>query len=213
MRGKGMRATVILLISFGVVPVDGAPQPGQKQPEIPPVAASKPSETEAAAKAPAPVDPKTYVIGAEDILVVRVWREPDLSGTVAVRPDGKMTLPLVGEVQAAGLTPEKLQESVTEALLKFMNRPQVMVSVQSVQSKKYYISGEINKPGSFPMVVPTRVLEALSHAGGFKDFANTKKIVILRGSERLKFNYKEVVEGKNTKQNIFLESGDHIIVP
>lgn len=166
------------------------------------------------AKSPAaPVDPKTYLVGPEDILVVRVWREPELSGPVAVRPDGQITLPLVGDVQAGGLTPEALVESITQKLSTLMNSPQVMVSVQAVRSKKYYIIGEINRPGEFPLVTPTTVLEALSNAGGFREFANQKKIVIMRGDKRLKFNYKEVVSGKNLEQNIHLENNDHIIVP
>jgi polysaccharide biosynthesis/export protein len=160
----------------------------------------------------APVDPKTYKIGAEDVLMVRVWREPDLSGPVAVRPDGKFTLPLIGEVMAADLTPEEVGNKITEELSKMMNRPQVIVSVQNVNSKKYYIAGEVNRPGVYPLAVPTTVLQALTGAGGFREFANLKNIVILRGEERIKFNYKDVIRGKNLKQNVLVEPGDHIIV-
>jgi polysaccharide biosynthesis/export protein len=167
---------------------------------------------EPVAETAAPVDPKTYKIGAEDVLLIRVWREPDLSGPVAVRPDGKFTLPLVGEVMAADLTPEEVGSKITEELSKVMNRPQVIVSVQSVNSKKYYIAGEVNRPGVYPLAVPTTVLQALTGAGGFREFANLKNIVILRGEERIKFNYKDVIKGKNLKQNILVEPGDHIIV-
>jgi polysaccharide export outer membrane protein len=130
-----------------------------------------------------------------------------------VRPDGKITLGLGGEVQAAGLTPDALGKKITEVLSNFVNSPQVTVSVQQVNSKRYYISGEVNRSGVFPMVMPTTILEALVNAGGFRDFANSKKIVILRGTKRLNFNYKEVIKGKNLEQNVLLENGDHIVVP
>ena len=130
-----------------------------------------------------------------------------------VRPDGRITLPLIKEVQAAGQTPNQLAAQIAKRLSEYVKDPQVDVTVMQVRSQKYYITGEVNKTGSFPLAVPTRVLEALTNAGGFRDFANTKKIVILRKGERLKFNYKEVVKGKNPEQNIFLENGDYIIVP
>ncbi|MBS1875635.1 MAG: polysaccharide biosynthesis/export family protein [Acidobacteria bacterium] len=191
-----------------------------QQSSTPAPAAEKPVEGTAPAKlgddlknSVAGVDPKSFQIGAEDILGIQVWREPDFSRQVMVRPDGKITLPLINEVQAAGLTPDQLTASLTQNLSKFLNNPQVIVSVMQVNSKKYYITGGVLKPGSFPLVVPTRVLEALSASGGFRDFANTKKIVILRKGQRLKFNWKEVTKGKNTEQNIYLENGDYIIVP
>ena len=145
--------------------------------------------------------------------MIRVWREPDLSGPVGVRPDGKISLPLIGELQAAGVTPEKLAEKITEGFSKYVASPEVMVQVASVNSKKYFISGEVMRPGSYPLVVPTTVLEALAIAGGFRDYADRKKIMIMRGPKRYSFNYTEVVKGKNLLQNILLESGDHIIVP
>lgn len=161
----------------------------------------------------APVDHGTYVIGAEDQLAIRVWREPEVSGSVIVRPDGMITMPLIGEVQAAGKTPNQLKEAIAEQLSEYLTRPEVLVSVTGIRSKKYYITGQVNSTGSFPLVVPTTILEALSGAGGFQQWANTKKIVILRGSKRIPFNYKDVIKGKNLDQNIYLENGDHIIVP
>ncbi len=161
----------------------------------------------------APVDPNAYKIGPEDQLAISVWKEPDVSANVAVRPDGKITLPLIGEVQATGRTPFQLKEEVTEKLSEFLTRPEVMVSVIAIRSKKYYITGQVNRTGAFPLVVPTTVLEALSSAGGFRDWANRKKIIIMRGNDRLKFNYNEVTKGKNLDQNVYLENGDHIIVP
>jgi polysaccharide export outer membrane protein len=173
---------------------------------ISPVDTSEPS---------APVDPKSYVIGAEDVLAVVVWHERDVSGAVSVRPDGKITLPLIGELQAAGQTPQELKTMVTEKLSQFLNRPEVMVSVQQVRSKKYYITGQAGRTGAFPLVVPTTVLEALSGAGGFQQWAKTKKIRILRdgGRTTLKFNYNQVINGKNLDQNVYLQNGDNIIVP
>ena len=174
---------------------------------------AKAEDAELKKAAGALVDPKNYLIGPEDVLLVRVWREADLSGPASVRPDGKITLALGGEVQAAGLTPDALGKKITEVLSNFVNSPQVTVSVQQVNSKRYYISGEVNRSGVFPMVMPTTILEALVNAGGFRDFANSKKIVILRGTKRLNFNYKEVIKGKNLEQNVLLENGDHIVVP
>jgi polysaccharide export outer membrane protein len=174
---------------------------------------AKAEDTELKKAAGALVDPKNYLIGPEDVILIRVWREAELSGPASVRPDGKITLGLGGEVQAAGLTPDALGKKITEVLSNFVNSPQVTVSVQQVNSKRYYISGEVNRSGVFPMVMPTTILEALVNAGGFRDFANSKKIVILRGTKRLNFNYKEVIKGKNLEQNVLLENGDHIVVP
>ncbi len=183
----------------------------QKKPETAPPTASL-ADPEVKKSAGAPVDPKSYVIGPEDVLAVRVWKEPEASGIVTVRPDGKITLALGGDVQAGGLTPEQLSRKITEALSNYINRPQVTVMVQAVFSKKYYISGEVNRPGAFPLVVPTTIVEALTQAGGFREFANQKKIVIMRGPKRFNFNYKDYVKGKGLDQNVQLESGDHIVV-
>lgn len=191
-----------------------AQAPAKPQVEKPPEQATpiRPGEDKTALPV-AGVDPKTFQIGAEDILGIQVWREADFSRQVIVRPDGKITMPLIGDIQAAGLTPDQLAASLTESLTKFLNTPQVIVSVLGVNSKKYYITGEVNRPGSFPLAVPTHVLEALSQAGGFREFANSKKIIILRKGQRIKFNYKEVIKGKSMDQDILLENGDYIIVP
>ena len=152
-------------------------------------------------------------MGPQDVLFVRVWREPDFSLAVSVRPDGKITMPLIGDVQAGGLTPVQLGQEVAKDLTKYINTPDVTIIVQQVNSKKYYITGEVLKTGAFPLVVPTTVLQALSGAGGFKEFANTKKIKILRGTKQFHFNYKQVINGKHPEQNIYLENGDYVIVP
>lgn len=189
----------------------GQAAPESQKPPAEPGAAAEPSATEKLVAA-APVDPKTYVIGAQDVLTIRVWREPDFSGSVIVRPDGKITLPLVGDIDAAGLTPESLTARVTEALGKVLNKPEVMVSVQSVQSKRFFVSGKVSRSGAVPLVVPTTVLQALSSVG-LGEWAKKSKIVIMRGTERLKFNYDEVIKGKKLEQNIYLQDGDHIFVP
>jgi polysaccharide biosynthesis/export protein len=199
-------AFLILLIAIAL------PAVAQKKTEAPPPIPQRVDDTELKKAAGAPVDPNTYIIGPEDILMVRVWREPDMSGPVSVRPDGKVTLTLGGEVQAGGLTPQQLGKKITDVLINYINNPQVTVSVQQVNSKRYYISGEVGRVGGFPLVMPTTVLEAMTNAGGFREFANTKKIVILRGTKRLYFNYKDVIKGKNLEQNILLENGDHIVV-
>jgi len=175
--------------------------------------APKPTLEEAAKGVGAPVDPRTYKIGPEDILLVRVWREPELSGPLAVRPDGRITLPLIGEVEAAGVTPEQLTANIGKALSKFINRPEVLVSVQAVHSKKFLVSGEVYRPGAYPLVTPVTVMEAIVQAGGLREFANKKKIVVIRGAQRLNFNYNDVIKGKNLAQNVQVEHGDHIVVP
>ena len=161
----------------------------------------------------APVDPRTYEIGPEDVLNIFVWREPDFTRVVQVRPDGKFNLPLIGDIVAAGLTPEKLGENLTESLSKIINKPEVSVSLQSVQSKKFYLVGGVNRTGSFPLVVPITILEALTNAGGFREYAKKNKVLIMRGKERIKFNYNEVIKGKKLEQNILVENGDYIVVP
>lgn len=188
-------------------------QDNRSEPQPAP-AATRPGDDENLRKAVGlPVDPKSYVIGPDDILIIRVWREPDLSGAVGVRPDGKISLPLIGEIQAGGTTPAKLAERITEGFSKYVNNPEVMVQVAAVNSKKYFISGEVQRPGSYPLVSPTTVLAAIAMAGGFRDFADRKNIIILRGPKRFKFNYNDVIKGKRMEQNMLLENGDHIIVP
>jgi polysaccharide export outer membrane protein len=156
-----------------------------------------------------------YVIGAEDQLLINVWGDQRLSGPVMVRPDGRISVNLIGELMASGKTPEALGRDIEETLKQkeILRRPQVNVTVTAVLSKKYMINGEVLKPGPNPLLVPTTILEALVNAGGFKDFANKKKIEVIRGTQRFKFNWNEVIKGKNLKQNILLEPGDLIIVP
>jgi polysaccharide export outer membrane protein len=160
------------------------------------------------------VDLKTYRIGPEDVLQIKVWQEPQLSGIVQVRPDGVITPDLIGEVQVNGMTPEQLRERLVAEYSKLVNNPLVNVSVQAVRSKKYFVSGQgVLKNGEFPLVVPTTVMEALVKAGPFTEWANKKKIIIMRGDKRHFFNYEDYVnKAKKPETNIFLENGDLVIV-
>ena len=162
----------------------------------------------------APVDSKSYVIGPEDVLLIKVWHEPELTGPVSVSPDGTISMPLINEIRAAGITPDQLAKKISQRLQEgLMQHPEVTVQVASVNSKKFFISGEVARPGAYPLAVPTRVLEALVQAGGFRDFAKLSKIYVLRGSTKHNFNYKDVSKGKRLEQNILLESGDTMFVP
>jgi len=165
---------------------------------------------------PATTDP-AYVIGAEDVLDVNVWKEPDMTRVVPVRPDGKITLPLINDVQAAGSTPQQLASAVTEKLRKFLTEPQVTVIVTQINSQRVFVVGEVLRAGAFPLVPGTTVLQALASAGGFTTFANVKKIHVMRmvnGKHiEIPFNYREVLKGDNPDQNIKLEPGDTVVVP
>jgi polysaccharide export outer membrane protein len=158
------------------------------------------------------VDPKTYVIGPEDVISIGVFHEQELTRSEAVRPDGKITMPLIGDLQAEGLTPERLKDQLKQALSTYINNPDVTITVLAVNSKRYTIAGQVMRPGPVALVLPTKVFDALSSVG-FRDFASTKKIIIIRGTKRIKFNYNDVLHGKHLEQNILLEPGDTIYVP
>jgi polysaccharide export outer membrane protein len=161
--------------------------------------------------------PPDYVIGPDDLLTVVFWREKELSGDVAVRPDGKITLPLLNDVQASGLTPEQLRAEITTAAAKFVTDPTVSVVVKTMNSRKVYITGMVMKVGPYPLVGPTTVMQLIATAGGLQEFADEKNITILRNENgrqvAFRFNYKDVLKRKNLKQNIELKPGDTIIVP
>ena len=157
-----------------------------------------------------------YVVGEGDVLHINVWKETEISQTVVVRPDGNISLPLVNEVAVAGLSPRQIQQLLTEKLRSILTNPRVTVSVAEVRSKMVYITGEVGKPGAYSVASPLNVLQLIARAGGLNEFANRKNIYILRGSDkknRLHFNYKEVVKGKNSQQNIVLQPGDTVVVP
>jgi polysaccharide export outer membrane protein len=159
----------------------------------------------------------TYVIGAADQLEISVWKELELSKTVTVRSDGKISLPLAGEIQAAGLTPLQLEGDIANRLRSFITEPEVTVIVQQINSQKYNVMGQVIRPGSYPLTITTTVMDAIANAGGFKDFAKKKDVRILRGKAdgtetRLKFYYDAFVKGKNPQTNIKLQPGDTIVV-
>ena len=162
--------------------------------------------------------PAGYVIGPEDVLGVVIWRNEEMSGDFVVRPDGQISMPLINDVPAAGLTPDQLRDNVTKAASKFLEEPySVTVVVKTINSRKVHITGMVGKPGAYPLLAPTTVLQLISIAGGLHEFADAKKIVIVRTENGRqvahKFNYKDVKQGKNLKQNIELRPGDTIIVP
>ena len=196
-----------------------------------PAPAKPPPTTPAApvppAKAPAKPDvrpvptgvalPPGYVIGADDVLTIVFWRDKDMSADVTVRPDGKVTLPLVNDLDAAGKTPDELRKAITEAASRFVEDPTVSVVVKQINSRRVYITGMVGKSGAYPISAPTTVLQLISMAGGLNEFAHSKDIIINRVENgrqvALKFNYSDVQKGKNLHQNIELRPGDTVIVP
>jgi polysaccharide biosynthesis/export protein len=176
---------------------------------------SKSPETAAVVQTAAE-DPE-YRIGPQDVLRVDVWREDQLTRTVPVRPDGKITLPLLNDVQAVGMTPMQLAGVISDGLKKYVNNPQVTVSVTEINSRRVYVTGEVTRPGAFPLLPNMTVLQALTSAGGFTQFARTKSIYVLRMEGGLQgkhaFNYKDVINGKKAEDNIQLQPGDTIVVP
>jgi polysaccharide biosynthesis/export protein len=160
----------------------------------------------------------SFIIGNDDVLAISVWKEPDLTKSIPVRSDGKISLPLVGEVQAAGKTPLQLENDISEKLKGYITAPEVNVIVQQVNSRKFNILGEVGRPGSYSLTASMTIVDAIADAGGFKDFAKKSGIYVLRkGADgqqvKLNFNYKEFIKGKNTDKNIKIEPNDTIIVP
>ncbi|HWO39100.1 MAG TPA: polysaccharide biosynthesis/export family protein [Candidatus Acidoferrum sp.] len=178
--------------------------------------AQKPATPAQPAVSASPVD-ADYKIGPQDVLRIDVWKEPDISRVIPVRPDGKISVPLLNDVQASGLTAMELAASLRESLSKYLTNPQVTVTVNEINSRRVYITGEVIHPGTFPLLPNMTVLQALSGAGGFTQFAKPKNIYVLRTEvgKQVKhpFNYKEVVKGNLADQNIFLLPGDVIVVP
>jgi polysaccharide biosynthesis/export protein len=165
-----------------------------------------------------PDHPESFVIGVEDILNINVWKEPEMSRTLPVRPDGMITLPLTGEIQAKGLTPVQLQDQIAASLRKFMSDPQVTVIVAEVRSLTFNVVGQVLKPGYYPLTRRMTVLDAIAMAGGFQPFAKQKKVYVLRtradGTQvKLRFNYKDVIKGKRPDENIELQPRDTLVIP
>ncbi|HTV00109.1 MAG TPA: polysaccharide biosynthesis/export family protein [Luteitalea sp.] len=191
-------------------PVAPVPQPSASVPA--PAGASTPAPAEAAA-----VVPPDYVIGADDILSIVFWEQANHGGEVIVRPDGKITLPLINDVQAAGLTPEQLRQHIVAAAARYLRDPNVTVIVKQTNSRRVYVTGRVNKPGTYVLTTPVTVLQMLALAGGIGEFAKKDRIVVMRTegdrTASHKFNYGDVIAGKKLEQNILLRPGDTIIVP
>ena len=204
-----MKTPLFLSLCLSLVPVAGRAQsPARPAPSTPPA--------RAASAAVAPTIPKDYVIGVEDVLNVVFWRDKDLSAEVVVRPDGKISLPMLNDVAAAGMTPEQLAEAVQRAATKFVRDPGATVIVKEIRSRKVYVIGEVAKPGTFPLGGDMNVLQMIAEAGGFLEDAKKDEVTIVRvenGQERrYRFNYNDVIRGKRTQQNLHLLPGDTIIV-
>jgi polysaccharide export outer membrane protein len=181
-------------------------------------AATKARSSASEQAAPNRIGDASYVIGPGDIIGVNVWKEPDVSKAVPVRSDGKISLPLAGELQASGTTPKELERAIADRLQSYISDPEVTVIVQEIKSQKFNILGQVSKPGSYLLTDSTTVLDAVAMAGGFRDFAKQKSIYVLRArpdgaQQRLPFNYKQVIKGSSEAQNIRLEPHDTVVVP
>lgn len=209
---RGRPFYLVAFVALVVSPAKAQETSSAKQPAQSAVPAIASDTTKKSATA----DPN-YVIGPQDILDISVWKEPDVSRVVPVRPDGKISLPLLNDVQAAGLTPGQLAAQVTVNLKKYVTNPQVTVIVTTINSQRVYILGEVTRPGAFPLLPGMSVLQALSSAGGFTQFAKVKSIFVRRLEEgkeiKYPFNYKDVISGKKPEQDILLKAGDTIVVP
>ena len=210
--------TLLVLVSIGAF----AQSDSASRPPAPAAADKQAGEKQAGEKtgegSRAAHSDSAYVIGANDVLAINVWKEPDISRSVPVRSDGKISLPLVGELQAGGQTPRQLEQEITKRLQSYISEPEVTVIVTDSKSQKVNILGMIARPGAYLLTSSTTVLDAIAMAGGFKDFAKQKSIYVLRQApdgtqKRIPFNYKEVIKGQNPEQNIRLQAGDTVVVP
>lgn len=214
MRGR-MQFWMLFAMLFAIFPLwaAGSARPAAQSDVT--VPAAKPPAAKPPVKA-ATEDPN-YMIGAQDVLDISVWKEPELTLSVPVRPDGKISIPLLNDVQAAGLTPTQLAMRITTDLKKFVTNPQVTIIVTQINSQRIYILGEVNRAGAYPLLPQMTMLQALSSAGGFTQFANLKKIYMFRVEDgkqvKYPFNYKDVVNGKRPDENVILRAGDTLVVP
>jgi len=207
--------TLLALLSIGAFAQSDPASP-------PPVPAAAAADKQAGEKSGegsrAAHSDSSYVIGADDVLAINVWKEPEVSRSVPVRSDGKISLPLVGELMAGGQTPLQLEQEITKRLQNYISEPEVTVIVQDSKSQRINILGMVARPGSYLLTGSATVLDAIAMAGGFKDFAKQKSIYVLRANgdgtqKRISFNYKEVIKGKNPDQNVRLLPRDTVVVP
>jgi len=215
MKSAWKAAVAALLMSSIALAQDAPAQPAASS-ASPNVASDKAASDKATNVVPDSQAGIGYVIGPEDVLHVAVWREADLTATLPVRPDGKISLPLLNDVQASGLTPQQLADSVREKLKKYIADPRVTVVVTQINSKRIFMVGEVLHPGPMSMIANMTVLQALSSAG-LNQFANTKRIYVLRTEngkqQKLPVNYRKLVKGEQIEQNYLLQPGDEIVVP
>ncbi|MGH9704762.1 MAG: polysaccharide biosynthesis/export family protein [Candidatus Acidiferrales bacterium] len=171
----------------------------------------------AATTAAQAINPNEYTVGEADILEMSVWKEPELTQRVVVRPDGKVALPLVNEMKVAGMTPFQIQQLLTDKLKAYLVAPQVTITVAEIHSKTVYVTGEVNRAGEYPLLTPITVLQLIARAGGLTAYANKKAIFVMRNVDghqvRYSFDYSSVIHGKNSDQNIELRTGDTVVVP
>jgi polysaccharide export outer membrane protein len=198
----------VVALALMVGRVGAVQQPAPQQP--PPTPATPAPGVDQQASLPA-----DYVIGPDDKLGVLFWRDESMTADVTVRPDGKISLPLLNDVHVVGLTPEQLRTFLMGAAKKFVADPTVSVVVREINSRKVFITGFVSHPGAYSLTTPITVLQLIAIAGGLTDFADTKKITIIRAGQKepLKFNYEDVRRGKNLQQNILLKVGDTVVVP
>ena len=210
-----MRRLLLITMGLFVLPLAQA-QSSMKQ--APPAASDQKTGSAGKTSNPSiPVVPDDYKIGPQDLLRIDVWKEPDISRTIPVRPDGKITLPLLNDVQAAALTAMQLAANIRESLTKYITNPQVTVTVMEINSRRVFVTGEVAHAGALPLLPNMTVLQALSSVGGFTQFARLTKIYVLRVEDgkqvKHPFNYKEVIKGDHPDENILLQPGDVIVVP
>lgn len=207
---KSIGLAVCLIFSSGSAICQAPPAPNSQASEI----------------APAPTDSapghrahdSSFIIGNNDVLAISVWKEPELTKSVPVRSDGKISLPLIGEIEATGKTPLQLESEISTRLKNYITAPEVTVIVEQINSKKFNIMGEVAKPGSYSLGLPLTIVDAIALAGGFRDFAKKKDVYILRqkpdgSAYKIPFNYKDFIKGKNPAQNVRVQPNDTIIVP
>jgi polysaccharide biosynthesis/export protein len=192
-----------------------AAKPGAAKPA--PTAKPVPPATAPPAPGPSVAVPSDYVIGPEDVLGILFWRDTDMTGDVTVRPDGMITLQLLGDLKAAGLTPDALREAVKQSASKLIEDPSVTVVVKAINSRKVFITGQVGTPGQYPLTAPRTVMQLIALAGGVTEYADSKNIRVVRTENgktvSFKFNYKDVAKGERLEQNIPLKPGDTVIVP
>jgi polysaccharide export outer membrane protein len=194
-----------------------AAKPAQKAPDRK-GEAPKPGGPAASVAAPAGLTPPAgYVIGPEDVLAILFWRDKDMSVETSVRPDGMITIPLLNDIKASGLTPEQLREAIEKAAGQYVEDPSVTVAVRQINSRRVFVTGNVAKPGPYPLISATTVLQLISMAGGLTEYADEKGISVMRvdggQTKNFKFNYKDVIRGKKLEQNIELRPGDTVVVP